>query len=188
MLHKDELYVSVDIEADGPIPGEYSMLSFGAVAFDWQGNEVDVFYRKLKRISDKQHPDTMKWWEGHTIALEEATTHAILPRVAMRMFATWLSDFELKPVLMANPAAWDVMFLTWYAVKFTGEFLPTNFRALDIKSYECGLWKGGYLGTSPEEAWKLVKARADQNPFPHHALHDAREQGQAFFDVVNLYA
>ena len=28
-----EIYLSVDVEADGPIPGPYSMLSFGIAAF-----------------------------------------------------------------------------------------------------------------------------------------------------------
>ena len=29
-----EIYVSTDIEADGPIPGRYSLLSFASAAFD----------------------------------------------------------------------------------------------------------------------------------------------------------
>ena len=28
-----EIYVSTDVEADGPIPGPHSMLSFGSAAF-----------------------------------------------------------------------------------------------------------------------------------------------------------
>ena len=34
-----EIYVSIDVEADGPIPGDHSMLSLGAAAFsaDWTG-------------------------------------------------------------------------------------------------------------------------------------------------------
>lgn len=30
-----EIYVSTDVEVDGPIPGSYSMLSFGSAAFDF---------------------------------------------------------------------------------------------------------------------------------------------------------
>ena len=37
-LSSDECYVSVDIEADGPIPGAHSMLRLGAAAFDAEGN------------------------------------------------------------------------------------------------------------------------------------------------------
>jgi len=28
-----EVYVSTDVESDGPIPGPYSMLSFGSAAY-----------------------------------------------------------------------------------------------------------------------------------------------------------
>ena len=39
----NDIYVSVDIEADGPIPGDFSMLSLGAVAFNDDGEEIDSF-------------------------------------------------------------------------------------------------------------------------------------------------
>ena len=32
-----EVFFSFDIEADGPYPGDYSMLSLGCVAFDKEG-------------------------------------------------------------------------------------------------------------------------------------------------------
>lgn len=32
-----EIYVSTDVESDGPIPGPNSMLSFGSVALDAEG-------------------------------------------------------------------------------------------------------------------------------------------------------
>ena len=45
-----EVYVSTDIEADGPIPGPHSMLSFGSVAFDDAGNELSTFARNLETL------------------------------------------------------------------------------------------------------------------------------------------
>ena len=44
-------YVMVDIEADGPIPGDYSMISFGAVIV--QPGLERTFYGRLKPISDR---------------------------------------------------------------------------------------------------------------------------------------
>jgi hypothetical protein len=44
-------YIMVDIESDGPIPGDYSMISFGAVLVDEHLDKT--FYGKLKPISDK---------------------------------------------------------------------------------------------------------------------------------------
>ena len=42
-----EIFVSTDVEADGPIPGPHSMLSFASVAFDEDGNELASFSRNL---------------------------------------------------------------------------------------------------------------------------------------------
>ena len=42
-------YVMVDVEADGPIPGDYSMVCFGAVIVE-PGFER-TFYGRLKPIS-----------------------------------------------------------------------------------------------------------------------------------------
>ena len=39
-----------DIEADGPIPGDYSMISLGAVIVDEKLNRT--FYGKLKPVSE----------------------------------------------------------------------------------------------------------------------------------------
>jgi hypothetical protein len=50
-------YIMVDIESDGPIPGDYSMISVGAVVVDEQLDKT--FYGQLKPISDKFIPDAL---------------------------------------------------------------------------------------------------------------------------------
>ena len=40
---QDEIYVSTDVEADGPIPGRNSMLSFGSAAFRRSGQMIGSF-------------------------------------------------------------------------------------------------------------------------------------------------
>ena len=42
-------YIIVDIEADGPIPGDYSMICFGAVIVNEKLDKS--FYGKLKPVS-----------------------------------------------------------------------------------------------------------------------------------------
>src|SRR5260370_24545797 len=44
-------YVMVDVESDGPIPGDYSMVCFGAVVVD--ENLDRTFYARLSPISEK---------------------------------------------------------------------------------------------------------------------------------------
>ncbi|SEG52472.1 hypothetical protein [Flavobacterium urumqiense] len=48
-------YIVVDIEADGPIPGDYSMICFGAVIVD--KNLDKTFYGNLKPISENFNPE-----------------------------------------------------------------------------------------------------------------------------------
>ena len=43
-------YIMVDIEADGPIPGDYSMVCLGAVVVE--PALVRTFYGQLRPISD----------------------------------------------------------------------------------------------------------------------------------------
>ena len=50
-------YVMVDVEADGPIPGDYSMVCFGAVLVK-EGLD-QTFYGRLKPISDKWIPEAL---------------------------------------------------------------------------------------------------------------------------------
>ena len=47
----------VDVEADGPIPGLYSMISFGAVIVEPNLNKT--FYGELKPISGKWVPEAL---------------------------------------------------------------------------------------------------------------------------------
>ncbi len=55
-----EIYVSVDIEADGPIPGDYSMLSLGSAAYDSDGNLISTFTVNVAPLEGaKQQADTM---------------------------------------------------------------------------------------------------------------------------------
>jgi len=57
-------YVMIDAEADGPIPGDYSMISFGAILVD---DRLDkTFYGRLRSISEKYNPEAFQV-SGHTL-------------------------------------------------------------------------------------------------------------------------
>jgi hypothetical protein len=56
-----EIYLSVDVEADGPIPGPYSMLSFGIAAFSLDKVLLGTFTRTLEPLPGAaQHPRVME--------------------------------------------------------------------------------------------------------------------------------
>ncbi len=57
----NQIYVVVDIEADGPVAGLYSMLSIGAVATT-KDEETSSFYRTILPLEGAaQEPSTMEW-------------------------------------------------------------------------------------------------------------------------------
>src|SRR2546430_558661 len=51
-----EFYVAVDVEADGPIPGPYSMISLGMAVV---GRDDLRFYTELRPISDEFVPEAL---------------------------------------------------------------------------------------------------------------------------------
>ena len=58
-----EIYVSTDIEADGPIPGPNSMLSFASAAFLADGTQLSTFTANLVLLDGASgDPKTMTWW------------------------------------------------------------------------------------------------------------------------------
>lgn len=64
-----EIYVSTDIEADGPIPGPHSMLSFASAAYLADKTLLGTFSRNLATLPGAcAHPDTEAWWKTQPAA------------------------------------------------------------------------------------------------------------------------
>ena len=51
-------YIMVDVETDGPIPADYSMICFGAIIIDEQLDKT--FYAQLKPISEQWISKTLE--------------------------------------------------------------------------------------------------------------------------------
>ena len=81
-----ELFISVDVEADGPIPGDYSMSSFGACVIR---SPKDGFYQELKPISEKYFERAIS---VSGLDREKLKTSGTDPAVAMREFNQWLKE------------------------------------------------------------------------------------------------
>lgn len=185
-----EFYVSLDIEADGPIPGRYSMLSLGAVLFDADGNEIGVAGWNLERLEQAyQDPDTMKWWATQPEAWKRATEAPLPPSMVMAHFVDLVNEFRPrfgKPVAVCYPAGFDFTFIYWYLVNF-GQVSPFGFSCLDIKSFAMAKLKT--LGFRDTVKNNMPKEWFDQLPaHTHDAVQDAREQGMLFFNMKHYEA
>ena len=176
-----EIYVSTDIEADGPIPGPNSMLSFASAAYRSDKTLVATFGANLSTLPDAQaDPKTMEWWKSQPQAWAACRTNPCEPGTVMPEYLAWLKSLPGTPVFVAYPAAFDFMFVQWYLIRFTGES-PFAHAALDIKSYAMAL-----LGSDYRAAGKRSMPRDwfDDFPHTHVALDDAKEQGALFCNML----
>src|SRR5262245_8038708 len=139
-----EIYVSTDVETDGPIPGPHSMLSFASAAYRADKTLVDVFSANLETLPGASgHPRTMEWWQTQPEAWAACRRDTQPPERAMHDYLAWLKTLPGKPVFVAYPAGFDFLFVYWYLIRFAGES-PFGHSAIDIKTFAMALLKIEY--------------------------------------------
>ena len=176
-----EIYVSTDVEADGPIPGPHSLLSFGSAAYRADKTLVDTFTANLETLPGaRAHPDTMAWWKTQPDAWAACRKDPQPPQTAMRLYLAWLKQLPGPPVFVAYPAAYDFLFVYWYLIRFTGES-PFSHSALDIKTYAMAMLRRGYRQSTKDN---MPQRWFDNLPHTHRALDDAIEQGALFCNML----
>jgi hypothetical protein len=176
-----EIYVSTDVEADGPIPGPNSMLSLGSAAFREDGVMVGTYSANLELLPGATgDAKTMAWWATQGEAWAAARRECREAAVVMPEYVAWLKALPGKPVFVGYPAAYDFMFVYWYLIRFAGES-PFSHSALDIKTLAMAA-----LGTGYRDAVKrnMPKEWFEERPHNHLALDDAIGQGVLFCHVL----
>jgi hypothetical protein len=176
-----EVYVSTDIEADGPIPGPHSMLSIGSAAYTVDGVLLATFTANLLELpAAAAHPDTAAWWARQPEAWAAARHDPKPPRVVMRDYDRWVRQLPGQPVFAGYPAGYDFMFVHWYLMKFVGR-CPFARRALDTHSYAMAVLGTTYAESRRESLpsrWRGTAAHT------HVALDDAIEQGEILCRIL----
>jgi hypothetical protein len=180
-----DLYISVDVEADGPIPGPYSMLSVAfAVAgsfdgVDYQPADVgeEVFYRELQPISDQYDPEALavSGLDRDRLELEGAD-----PADAMNAAGDWIRSIRRRrrPVLVGYPLVFDWMFTQWYFERFAVRGSPFGFSAgLDMKTMYA-VKANATVSASTKS--RMPAQLLSSLPHSHQALDDAVEQADMF--------
>ena len=176
-----EIYVSTDVETDGPIPGPNSMLSFASAAYKPDKTLVATFTANLETLPGAQgDPRTMAWWQQHGDAWNATRQNVEAPEVAMRRYVAWVKGLPGTPVFVAYPAGFDFLFVYWYLIRFTGES-PFSFSALDIKTYAMAMLKKEYRESVKRN---MPRRWFDNLPHSHVALDDALEQGALFCNML----
>lgn len=176
-----EIYVSTDVETDGPIPGPHSMLSFGSAAYTPDKLLVSTFAANLHELPGATaDPSTMQWWNSQPEAWADARMNPQDPATAMQDYVAWVEQLPGRPVFVGYPAGFDFAFVYWYLIRFAGRS-PFSFSALDMKSFAMAVLRCEY-----REAVKrnMPSHWFDPLPHTHRALDDAIEQGAIFCNML----
>jgi DNA polymerase III epsilon subunit-like protein len=174
---KPEFYIVVDIEASGPTPGLYAMLSLGAATLT---APPDSFYITLKPDKAKTQPESMK---VHGLTFAELCATGVEPKEAMENLADWVSrvtPMGADPVFCAFNAPFDWMFVNDYFHRYLG-YNPFGHKALDIKALYMGLNAVTWGETSHNA---ISTAYHLPDTLSHHALEDALQEANLLKEIL----
>ncbi len=156
-------YVVVDIESDGPIPGDFSMISFGAVLVE--PGLSRTFYGCLKPISEKWIPEALEvsgFKREETLAFEN-------PKNVMVKFDDWIMNhIKDRPMFISDNNGFDWQFINWYFHHFIGRN-PFGYSSSNLGS----LYKG--LVKDTQESFKHLR----KTKHTHHPVDDAKGNAEA---------
>ena len=168
-----EVYISVDVETSGPIPGEYSLLSIGACNADAPDQ---TFLCELKPLTLKADPKAL---EVSGLSLDRLQKAGLDPVSGMRAFGDWVVGVvgvDAKPVFVGLNAPFDWSFVNYYFHRFLGKN-PFGFAALDIKALYMGMTACNWSETSSSNMAATLNPASKGD---HNALHDAVFQAELF--------
>jgi hypothetical protein len=160
-------YVMVDVESDGPIPGDYSMICFGAVIVEPQ---LDcTFCGRLRPISDKFVPEALAvsgFSRQETLEFDD-------PEMVMTAFRDWLKEnCRGRCMFISDNNGYDWQFINWYFHHFVGSN-PFGFSSTNLGSLYKGLMKDTLVN------FKHLR----KTKHTHHPVDDARGNAEALLEM-----
>jgi len=160
----------VDVESDGPIPGNYSMICFGAVIVEPELKRT--FYGKLKPISDRFVPEALAvsgFSREETLSFDD-------PRTVMESFNEWLKENSRGRLLfISDNNGFDFQFINWYFHHFVGSN-PFGHSSTNLGS----LYKGMKMDT-----WVNFK-HLRKTKHTHHPVDDALGNAEALLAMKEM--
>lgn len=157
-------FIMVDVEADGPCPGMYSMVSFGAVVV--RPGLKDTFYACTQPLEDAS-------WDANALAVSGVSRGDHLayphPAIAMEDFRSWLFRVSQRQhMFVSDNNGFDWQWINWYFWKFCNSN-PFGHSSTNLGS----LYKGIVRDT-----FKNFK-HLRKTKHSHHPVDDAKGNAEA---------
>ncbi|TWT39477.1 3'-5' exonuclease family protein [Blastopirellula retiformator] len=160
-------YYMIDVEADGPIPGDYSMVCLGAVLVK-PGLE-QTFYSQLRPISDKWIPQALAvsgFSREETLAFPTAETE-------MQRLAAWIGETTNgQPMFISDNNGFDWQFVNWYFHHLVGKN-PFGHSSSNLGSLYKGMQKDCFVNFK----------RLRKTKHTHHPVDDAKGNAEALLHM-----
>lgn len=166
------VWIMVDVEADGPCPGIYSMTELGAVVVE-EGTPR-TFYGQLAPISNVYKPEAL--------AVSKKTRDEVLnfPHAleTMAAFDKWISSVVPageRPMFISDNNGFDWMFVCYYFHAFLDRN-PFGHSSTNLGS----LYKG--LVKDTRKNFKHMR----KTKHTHHPVDDAMGNVEAFLEILRM--
>jgi hypothetical protein len=159
-------WIMVDVESDGPIPGDYSMICIGAIVVEPELHRT--FYGRLRPISDRFVPEALAvsgFTREQTLAFDE-------PQSVMTALRDWLQSGQGRPIFISDNNGFDWQFINWYFHHFLGEN-PFGHSSANLGSLYKGMQKDMFVN------FKHLRKTAHT----HHPVDDARGNAEALLEM-----
>jgi ribonuclease T len=171
-------YIAVDVEAAGPVPSQYALLSIGACTV---GQPQQTFYVELQPDRDAATGEAAA---VHGLSMKRLAVEGTPPAEAMQRFAAWIAEVMpegARPIFAGFNAPFDWMFVNDYFFRYLGSN-PFGHAALDIKALYMGLTGVPWEETSMRHLGPRYLGGAQLS---HHALQDAIDQARILEGILH---
>lgn len=165
-------FIVVDVEADGPIPHKYSMVSFGAIIVE--PSLTKTFYGKIRPVSEEWLPEALAI---SGVSREEHLTFEN-PETVMLQFKNWIkANSKGNPIFLSDNLAFDWQWINYYFHYFLNEN-PFGFSGRRIGDLYSGMVKDIFKASDYKQFRKTHHT--------HHPVDDAKGNAEAMLALREL--
>jgi len=178
----------IDIEANGPVPGLYDMVSLGATVVFLDENQVlqlgEDFYMEIKPVAPRFDARAAAI---HGLDQEKLSAHGLSRTTAATTLASWVNE-QTRPgteaVFVGHNAPFDWSHVA-YLYAEAEQPNPFGYKALDTKALSAGVLNLHWLDTGKEILFERLGLPPEDHGQKHRADYDARVQAELLRALLN---